>query len=168
MKTPLVEAMALLCLAAMLASAQMPFTQSFTFGMVGVTADQIARLNVVNAAVGPTVQTNCTIDLNFLDSDGKAIRSARLSLDPQKSAVLDLARSDMANAQGRVEIRALFSETVASTEGIMSPGSACAPVATLEVFDRDSLRTTFILTNPSAVPLGTAPAPGLAIRQSAP
>ncbi len=145
-----------------LAQSGIPFSQSFTFGMVGVTADQVARLNVVNSAPGPAGQSSCTIDLTFLDSDGKILKTARSALGPQKAAQLDLERRDVPDAVGRIQIRAGIAETVSPSGGLISAGSACAPVTTLEVFDNDTGKTSFILTDPKMVPLG-APPPGGAV-----
>jgi len=144
------------------AQSGIPFAQSFTFGMIGVTAGQVARLSVVNSAVGPAGQASCTIDLTFLDSDGKILKTARFALAPQKAAQLDLERRDLPDAVGRIQIRGGIAETVSPSAGLISPGSACAPVTTLEVFDSDSGKTSFILTDPKMVPLG-APPPGGAI-----
>ena len=144
------------------AQSGIPFSQSFTFGMFGVTADQVARLSVVNSAPGPAGQSSCTIDLTFLDSDGKILKTARFALAPQKAAQLDLERRDVADAVGRIQIRASIAETVSPSAGLISPGATCAPVTTLEVFDSDSGKTSFILTDPKMVPLG-APPPGGAV-----
>ncbi len=145
------------------AQSGIPFAQSFTFGMFGVTADQVARLNVVNSAPGPAGQAICTIDLTFLDSDGKILKTARFALAPQKAAQLDLERRDIPDAVGRIQIRGTIAETVAPGVSLISPGSACAPVTSLEVFDSDSGKTSFILTDPKMVPLA-APPPGGAVR----
>ena len=145
------------------AQSVIPFAQSFTFGMIGVTADQVARLSVVSSAPGPAGQASCTIDLTFLDSDGKIMKTARFALAPQKAAQLDLERRDVPDAVGRIQIRGSIAETVSPSAGLISAGSACAPVTTLEVFDNDTGKTSFILTDPKMVPLGAPPPAGAVV-----
>ena len=137
----------------------MPLLQHFSFGMVALGPEQIARLSIVNIAqAGPTPA--CAVEGTFLDSQGKSLKSAKTPLEPQKSVALELDRSEVPGATGRVPIRAIFSYTVPATPGILMPGSVCTLVPTLEIFEKVSGKTVLVLSDAKAVPLAVYPPSG--------
>ena len=137
----------------------MPLLQHFSFGMVALGPDQIARLSVVNIAyAGPTPA--CAVEGAFVDGQGKSLKSAKAPLEPQKSVALELDRSEVLGATGRVPIRAIFSYTVPATPGILMPGSICTLVPTLEIFEKASGKTVLVLSDAKAVPLAAYPPSG--------
>jgi hypothetical protein len=147
---------------ASIAAAQpLPFTQSFSFGMVGVAADQVARLNVVNIAPGPAAQGSCAADLAFLDSQGNVLKSSNSSVDAQKTAFLEFERSTSSADSGRTYVRATLTSTlvVSGAPGAMpvSPGSVCSLLATLEIYDKSSGKTVGLLSDAKMVPLSSPP-----------
>ena len=132
-----------------------PVSQSFTFGMVGLAPDQVARVNVVNPATPSTAGYACSATVSFLDGQGTVLKSQTFQVDPQKAVLLDLARSEI-GGDGRVQIRAVM-ESMASGGGpdgqpILTLG-ICSPLATLEVFDRNTGRTTIFISEGRMVPL---------------
>jgi hypothetical protein len=113
------------------------------FGMVGGALLQIIRLNLVAWPPGPVRSCNAT--LGFAAADGSALgRSSSVDLAPGQAAHLDLPMSGYNLRLGeRVQIRPTLQEA--------APGSAAGCVATVEVFDVASGRTTtFVL--PTGLP----------------
>ncbi len=128
--------------------------------MVGLTAGQTARLNVLNpglqvpAAAGPA----CPALLSFLNDQGAVITSATVSVMPGKSAFLDLDRDTAISTNDqRVEIRAAIAIPVAAAP------APCRLIPTMEVFNNDAGRTQFVvgrfvkLLPPTPSPASTTP-----------
>jgi len=148
------------------ANAQLPlsYSQMITFGMFGVTTNQIARLNVVNAAVFSNPQISCSAELSFLDAQGSVLKSATFSIASGKAVYLDVERSEIDSSQGRLQIRALVSTSINSAfpEQVAQP--VCSFVPTVEVFDKDGIgKTTIMLSQGTFVivpiPLAAPPTP---------
>ena len=123
-----------------------PF-QAAVFGMVGVARGQTARLNVSDTSGSYP----CSAELGFVDADGNLIKSSRILIEQGKSRSLDLIRDELQVSGNRVQARAVLSVTGAPVAGRMA--GACAPIATVEVFDNETGRTTVTLTQsqPAAV-----------------
>jgi hypothetical protein len=149
-----------------------PITQSVTFGMVGLLSSQVARLNAVNPAPMPVAGYTCSVQLWFLDSQGTVLKSQSFPLDAQKAILLDLYGSGITSGSNRVEIRGVVSATLTGagpdTPPIASLGMGCNPLLTLELFDKDSGRTAFILSQPAMVPLVAPPQGGAIIPRQNP
>lgn len=124
-------------------------TEWQNLGMIGITAGQTARLNVLNPGLPAPAGTAaiCSANLSFLDDQGKDLKDMAVSVIPGKSVSLDLnADKDLSPALGagaRLEIRALVS-TPAS-------GSYCL-VPTLEIIDNLTGKTTVALSTPHLTP----------------
>src|SRR5262249_6515069 len=124
---------------------------SFTFGMLGITPGQTARLNVVNAIpVGPPtipVGPPIRVTLMFVDGNGNPFSIAgvplqtTVTLGPGQSGFLDVNGDAIPSGPPiipsgpptRVEIRALVSECEGCSTGLVVP--------TLEVFENATGRT---------------------------
>ena len=127
----------------------------FRFGMLGLTAGQTARLNVVNVGVATGTPLPCVLALAFLDSNSKILKQTFVSLKSGQSALLDLAGNEAGNASAqnghktdsaqRVPIRGIgYNPLLAPGSAIPQPLS-CNLVPTLELFDTDTGRTVAIL-----------------------
>src|SRR5262245_10194459 len=132
----------------------------FTFGMVGITAGQTARLNVVNALPQPPPNLPNPppnrVTLMFVDSSGNPVNiggaplQTTVTLSPGQSAFLDLNGDaypspppNLPNPPPqRVEIRALVSDCEGCGSGLVVP--------TLEVFDNATGRTTLVMPDTPA------------------
>jgi hypothetical protein len=138
----------------------------FTFGMVGITPGQTARLNVVNAIPpgppnippGPPIR----VTLMFVDSNGNpfnigdAPSRTTVTLLPGQSTFLDLALSGDALPVGapgiqpgtpaRLQMRALISDCEGCSRGVVVP--------TLEVFDNATGKTTLVMPDTPAIKAG--------------
>jgi len=136
----------------------------FTFGMVGITAGQTARLNVVNALpqLPPQLPSPPTVrvTLMFVDSSGNPVNIAgaplqtTVTLSPGQSAFLDLNGDAVPNGPPtipngpptRVQIRALVSDCEGCDSGLVVP--------TLEVFDNATGKTTLVMPDTPAIARG--------------
>ncbi|HKQ74789.1 MAG TPA: hypothetical protein VJ810_13940 [Blastocatellia bacterium] len=137
----------------------------FSFGMLGITAGQTARLNVVNAIpVGPPQR----VTLMFADANGRPfinaggqLSSSSVILGPGQSAYLDLNGDAIPigppNIPGgppsipvgppiRVQFRALIPNCDGCNHGLLVP--------TLEVFDNASGKTTLVMPDTPAITKG--------------
>jgi hypothetical protein len=128
----------------------------FSSGMVGLSAGQTARLNVVNIGVPTTPALPCVMALAFLDSNSKSLKQSFVSLKSGQAAFLDLSSDEAgASAQNdhktdspqRVPIRGVgYNPLLAAGPAIPQPLS-CALVPTLELFDTETGRLTAVVTN---------------------
>lgn len=117
------------------------------WAMVGIAADQTARLSVLALPVarGAAAQS-CTVTLNFLDSDGnKLIEASTLVLLPGKAQFVDLKGSllRLGNSSERAQLRA-------DVEVLHNPPGyqPCAGVAaTVEIFDASG-RSSLLVAHP--------------------
>ncbi len=138
------------------------FPQVQTFGMVGLTQGQTARLNLLNPGVLPPLATGaiCSAQVSFLDNKGAVLKTAPISVLPGQSVPFDLNRdTDVTSTDQRVQIRAILqtplpSPIVASPQQLMG----CPLIPTLEIFDNDTGRTQVVITETRGV-LGPVPEP---------
>src|ERR1700730_10782089 len=87
-----------------------PQTQQYTSGVVGITAGQTAKLNVLYPTVpAPVLQVICSATLVIADDQGKILKSEDAQqLIAGKSVALDLnADTDLPSGTNRVQIHAL-------------------------------------------------------------
>ena len=148
-----------------LAPTVVPYTPTFSFGMIGLGTGSTARLNVVNLVrIAPPVAVAliaCKVELDLYDGQGKLIKQKNITnLGFGQADFLDLLRSEVAATGAHVEIT-----------GVVKVGSGqaffCNVSATLEVFDSVTGVTSAILTGTNAVspfvlsPLTGTPQPTL-------
>ena len=117
-------------------------------GMIGVTRGQTARLNVADTA--NAVDTSdippdpCRdVELMFFDSQGNIRQRSVQCLMPGHAAFLDLNGSFLEVPGLRAEIRASVHVIAPPPDPDRNSGNL---VATLEVFDNETGRTSFVLT----------------------
>lgn len=128
------------------------------FGMVGVTAHQTIRLNILNPGVlTPSIQpVACSAQLLFVSSQGTVLKMTSATVAPGRSYSFDLGRDTDSNVDdGRLELRAVVRSVpvlvTQSGSGQLSP-PFCPLIPTLEVFDNDTGKTLVILTEPRSYP----------------
>jgi hypothetical protein len=129
------------------------FSQSFTTGMVGLTTNQTARLNVLNLnpipAATATAPANCNVELQFYDGKNNSLGQTTVtSFAPQTAASFDLKGEAVATAApARVEIRGVVTvnPAIPTTSSAATPGY-CSVKTTLEIFD-DTTGSTVVLTS---------------------
>ena len=120
------------------------------FGMVGATAGQTARLNIVAYPPNP-----CMGSLSFFGSDGALLAGPMdVNLAPGHATFLDLDATPLVPvgaANPRVEIRGRVEvDPGPSQHGSLDPGPMSC-TATLEVFDNLTGRTSFVLQDPGPI-----------------
>jgi hypothetical protein len=128
-----------------------------TSGMVGLTAGQTARLNVLNPGLSVPAATGavCPALLSFLNDQGGVITTAKVSVMPGKSAYLDLDRDTaISTTDLRVQIRAAFAMPVTAP-------ATCRLIPTMEVFNNSTGMTQFVVGHfartSSPTPVSTTP-----------
>lgn len=152
------------------------YAQVQTFGMVGLTEGQTARLNLLNPGVPSPAATGaiCSAQVSFLNDQGTVLKMSTVSVIPGKSVSFDLDRdTDLAVTDRRVEIRATI--RIPALTLVASPPQpgppqpvppqpvTCTLIPSLEIFNNDTGRTQLVLTDvrsvsgPWPVPLAATP-----------
>lgn len=145
------------------------YPQVQTFGTVGLTAGQTARLNVLNPGVLAPLATGaaCSAQVSFLDARGSVLKTSPVSVLPGQSVPFDLNRdTDVMVTDQRLQIRATFQSPMPSPI-VASPAQwfGCPMILTLEIFDNNTGKTQFVMTEtrsvigPVPLPVSTAPIP---------
>jgi hypothetical protein len=147
------------------------FGQTQTTGMVGITVNQTARLNVLNSA-SPLLQANplplrpCKVTLTIFDEQGAQLKQLVVdNLPPRTAKSLDFPGPVAVAGMTPVALRIQVRGAVSVSPGPLPEGMAqwfvfpiaCTVVPTLEVFDNDTGKTMVVLTNPSFVSTGIVP-----------
>ena len=109
------------------------------FGMLAVTHGQTARLNVVDTMDVPPGPCR-EVELMFLDSEGNIRQRSVQCLMSGHAAFLDLNGNFLEQTDNRAEIRGKV-HLINPPERTMTN-----LVATIEVFDNETGRTSFVLT----------------------
>jgi hypothetical protein len=126
------------------------------FAMIGVAIGQTARINALNAGSASSTQdSSCSVTMQFLDNQGQLLKQMVVSLQPGKGTSLDLSRDQLPGDDPRAEIRAVL---LFGYSGGANPGPEvlqqydCNIVPSVEVFDNNTGRTSFILTDAKPLP----------------
>ena len=128
----------------------------FSFGMVGIAANQTARFSVVNVkkCVPPNPCTPAQVELRFVDSSGSPVTNdsghpveSMVTLASGQSAFLDLLCPGGCGAPARVQFRA----EVPSCIGCGNGNSKGTVLATLEIFDNLTGKTTLVMPDYPAI-----------------
>jgi hypothetical protein len=139
----LISALAVTGVSAMAQSSPLESNRQYSTGVIGVTAGQTARFNVLYPAVpAPLLPIICSATLLISDGQGNQLKTVVVpQLLSGKSASLDLnADTDLPSASVRTEITAR-----AITPQIGGTGASCNLVPTLEIFDNASGKTTVVI-----------------------
>jgi len=140
--------------------------QSFTTGMVGITTNQTARLNVLNLNAVPTTTAvatppaNCTVELQFFDDKGNVAGQASIvpNFAPGTATHFDLPRAGITSETAtRAEIRGavVVNPTVLAPGSTVSEGN-CSVMTTLEIFDSTTGSTVSSTSDTRAIGLSVA------------
>jgi hypothetical protein len=149
MKLPLFLSCAVILNGA-LAIAQTPVTahQQMTSGVVGITAGQTARINVLYpTAPAPILQPLCSVTLNIADDQGKILKTVNVSqFVAGRSISLDLNADTDLTGNARTEIH-----------GYSVAPVGCNFTGTLELIDNITQKTVLVIgsgqTYPAEQPL---------------
>jgi len=130
--------------------------------MIGIAAGQTARVNALNLGTSSSTQnSSCGVTLQLLDTQGQVLKQTVVILQPGKAAFLDLNRDQAPLGDARVEIRAVllfgYFGGAPPTPGILQ-NFDCNIVPSVEVYDGDTGKTSFILTETRALPGPASPA----------
>jgi len=123
------------------ASAQTKTSLSRSTGMIGITTNQTARINVVRDDPFFFDDPFLRVELSFVDSDGNILAQKVYDLAAGKAVFLDFNGRDVPRSDSnRLQLRA-----VAKFLGPVNllPAENCIP--TLEVIDNDTGETRFLL-----------------------
>jgi hypothetical protein len=153
----------------MIVSPTPAYQQTSTTGMVGFTASQTARLNVLNlnpVSASKPAPANCTVALQFFDGQNNMVKAGVVSnFAPQTATSLDLEYPAGTSQASRAEIRGVvvINPTLAccAASGAATPTGFCSVMATLEIFD-NSTGSTVALTSDTRVVAGPFVMPLLA------
>jgi hypothetical protein len=115
-----------------------PTNDRISFGMVGITRGQIARLNVTN----PGETQEVIIHFRLVDSNGEVLRrnngqpiERTMTLEPGHSAFLQVSADNLLGREDRLNLRAE-----------VTIGCPCQLPATLEVVNNGTGRTEWVLS----------------------
>jgi hypothetical protein len=131
--------------------------QVMTFGMVGVAANQTARLNVLAVPMGGPIINGafCQVTMEFFNEQGASLKTSTQTVTGGAAVHADLQRGDLDADTDRREIRGTVRSNV-----LLPPGAAptpllagCSIVPTLEVFDQENGRTMAVLESTRSLPL---------------
>jgi len=129
----------------------LPFFQSTTFGMFGLAKNQAARLNVLNpGSIFSVGKPSCSAELAFRDSDGRVLKTITAAVEEEKAVALEIDRADISNGSDRVQIRATLRTAAVDsgppTVSPIMPSSVCSLFPTVEIYDKDTGKTTVLMT----------------------
>jgi hypothetical protein len=145
------------------------FLQAVSTGMVGLSLNQTAQLNVVNlnpvAGTPAATATTCTVELQFFDGSNNMPKQAVINnVLPGTAASLTLARTEAPNLSvPRFAVRGVVrTSPVSPTAGANAPIvlAGCAVKTTLEIYNNDTGNTQLVtsdvqLVSGYAIPLAT-------------
>jgi hypothetical protein len=137
------------------------FQQPMTTGVVGVTPNQTARLNVLNLNPVPATANaapNCNVELQFLDTKNNVLKqNLVMNFAPQTATLLDLTPAPESYAgltPPRVEIRgAVLVNPPTPAANPVTPGY-CGVVLSLEIFDNITGSTVVLTTDARMIGTG--------------
>jgi hypothetical protein len=134
---------------AMAQGSGLPLTR--IIGVIGIGSGQTARLNVLNPGVGaPLLGVRCEATFNFLTDQGELLKSGTATIDPGKTASLELTTEAF---NGRVQLYGLVLTPPIGQEPNVG---YCTLIPTIEIIDNATGNTVTVLSGSSVRP----PVPG--------
>jgi hypothetical protein len=150
-------------------------SQYATFGMVGLSTGQTARLNVFALPVGGPIIAggSCQVTFDFYNELGKSVKTGTATVAQGAAVHFDMLRTEVDSLAGRTEIRGTvrtaFVNPSAVPVPVPTPGTPgtpgtpvtpitpvygfCSVLPTLEIFDSTSGQTTVVLQQTTALSL---------------
>jgi hypothetical protein len=141
-------------------------SQYVTFGMVGLSTGQTARLNVFALPVGGPIIAgwSCQVTFDFYNEAGKMVKTGTATVAQGAAVHFDMLRTEVDSLAGRSEIRGTVRTAFVNPSAVPmpTPGTPVTPVTpisgfcsvlpTLEIFDSTSGQTAMVLQQPTALP----------------
>jgi len=145
--------------------------QYVTFGMVGLSTGQTARLNAFALPVGGPIiaGASCQVTFDFYNEAGKSVKSETATAAQGDAVHFDMLRTEVDSLAGRSEIRGTVRTAFVNPSATPTPGTTVTPVTpvtpitpvfgfcsvlpTLEIFDSTSGQTTVVLQQTTALSL---------------
>ena len=145
-------------------------SQYATFGMVGLSTGQTARLNVFALPVGGPIIAggSCQVTFDFYNEAGKMVKTGTATVAQGAAVHFDMLRTEVDSLAGRSEIRGTVRTAFVNPSAVPmptpgTPGTPitpitpvygfCSVVPTLEIFDSTSGQTTVVLQQTTALSL---------------
>ena len=145
-------------------------SQYATFGMVGLSTGQTARLNVFALPVGGPIIAggSCQVTFDFYNEAGKMVKTGTATVAQGAAAHFDMPRTEVDSLAGRSEIRGTVRTAFVNPSAVPmptpgTPGTPVTPITpvygfcsvlpTLEIFDSTSGQTTVVLQQTTALSL---------------
>jgi hypothetical protein len=137
--------------------------QFVTFGMVGLSTGQTARLNAFALPLGgPLISgASCQVTFDFYNEAGKMVKTGTATVAQGAAVHFDMLRTEVVDSPAaRTEIRGTVRTAFVNPSAVPvptpgTPGTPltpitpvygfCSVVPTLEIFDTTSGRTTVVL-----------------------
>ena len=114
------------------------------WGMVGITPYETGRINVVTNDTTPS--QGCTIGLGYLDSKGKALKTDFKILRTGQAQYLDVLGMDaVPRGEMRAEVQPFLNDRPADRPMAFPPGPCRGVVATFEMFDPATGKTSLLV-----------------------
>ena len=113
-----------------------------TFGMIGISHSETARLNLVNIddpRIIYIIPNLCQAQLRFLDETGQILAKSDVALPNGQAGYLDLARDKISSNGPRAQIRA---EVATLDNPTLASAANC--IATIEIFNSRTGQTKVI------------------------
>jgi hypothetical protein len=125
-------------------------TQYVTFGMVGLSTGQTARLNALALPTGGPIiaGASCQVTFDFYDAAGKSLGTSTATVAQGAAVHDDLVGTSADRAEIRGTVRAAL---VSSTTGGTPVSGSCSVLPTLEIFDSSTGQTTVVLQQTTAL-----------------
>ena len=140
-------------------------SQYATFGMVGLSTGQTARLNVFALPVGGPIIAggSCQVTFDFYNEAGKMVKTGTATVAQGAAVHFDMLRTEVDSLAGRSEIRGTVRTAFVNPSAVPmpmpgTPGTPitplygfCSVLPTLEIFDSTSGQTTVVLQQTTAL-----------------
>lgn len=126
-----------------------------TFGMVGITYSQSARLNALLLPTGgPVVAGSCQVTFTYLNDQGGTIASTTMPVTQGQAVHFDYPPLPVPiGGTTRTQIRGTVQAAFVSPSGSPVPAApSCAVVPTMEIYNLATGQTTLVLENTHALP----------------
>jgi hypothetical protein len=143
-----------------------PPTQGLGFAIVGVAPGQSVRINALNQLAGPAAQgpAGCRMSLQFYDAEGQLVLEYVVpsGLSVGKSAAVDLNRDGLPGGD-RLSLRAVLAFGYFGGANpppqLLQQTATCNIVASLEIYDNDTQKTSIVVTDAKPLPGPPMPVP---------
>ena len=142
--------------------------QYVTFGMVGLSTGQTARLNAFALPLGGPIiaGASCQVTFDFYNEAGKSVKSGTATVAQGAAVHFDMLRTEVDAWRARSEIRGTVRAAFVNPSAVPMPGTPVTPVTpitpvfgfcsvlpTMEIFDSTSGQTTVVLQQTTALSL---------------